>query len=101
MPSLGESLVGRDFVAAFIYVVDVELVVGDDEVGARRRTGERVRVLRRHEGVGSCCQTFCRFALHLETGTAGCNHGLLVCGMTVRRYCASASGLLVNRGCSL
>jgi len=34
MPSLGESLIRRDFVAAFIYVVDVELVVGDDEVGA-------------------------------------------------------------------
>src|SRR5947208_11281377 len=59
MSRLGESLIRGDFVAAFIHVVDVELVVGHDEVGAGHRTGKRVRVLRRQVGVGSRCQAFC------------------------------------------
>ena len=79
MPSLGESLIRRDFVAAFIYVVDVELVVGDDEVGAgpsdRKTRARASKVLASEHRIVTAEQKFAPFPNIPECAKGAVLHG--------------------------
>ena len=79
MSRLGESLIRRDFVAAFIYVVDVELVVGDDEVGAgpsdRKTRARASKVLASEHRIVTAEQKFAPFPIIPECAKGAVLHG--------------------------